>query len=82
MGNERKAKYVGKCYDKNGYAVHLFYSYRGKTYMITDERNGYSETLATKHHNEQRRIDEALDFKGKATEDAQIGFDLFFESCK
>lgn len=80
---DRKAEYIGKCRDKNGYAVHLFYRYRGVEYMITDEHNGYSETMATKHKNAQDRIDEALDFKSKATEDAQIGFDLamnYFET--
>ena len=79
MSKKYPAEFIGKSYDKNGYAVHLFYRYRGHEYMITDERNGYSETLATKHRNEQRRIDEALDWKSNSTEDAQKGFDLFFD---
>lgn len=54
---DRKAKFTGKCYDKNGYAVHLFYEYRGREYMITDERSGYSEDMETQHKAEQRRID-------------------------
>lgn len=54
---ERKAKFIGKCYDKNGYAVHLFYEYRGREYMITDCHNGYSEDMATQHRAEQQRID-------------------------
>ena len=60
-----KAKYIGKCRDRNGYAVHLFYSYRGYEYMITDEHNGYSESLAEKHKYEQKRIDEAIAEKEK-----------------
>ncbi len=60
-GEGMKAKYIGKCRDKNGYAVHLFYEYRGREYMITDEHNGYSETTAEKHRCEQKRIDALLE---------------------
>ena len=52
------AKYLGKTLDDNGYAVHLFYEYRGHEYMVTDEHNGYSETMRTKHLWEQQRIDD------------------------
>ena len=55
-----KATYKGKCKDKNGYAVHLFYEYRGYEYMITDEHNGYSESMYTKHKIEQERIDKLI----------------------
>ena len=55
-----KATYKGKCKDKNGYAVHLFYEYRGHEYMITDEHNGYSESMYTKHKIEQERIDKLI----------------------
>ena len=55
-----KATYKGKCKDKNGYAVHLFYEYRGYEYMITDEYNGYSESMYTKHKIEQERIDKLI----------------------
>lgn len=55
-----KAIYKGKCKDKNGYAVHLFYEYRGYEYMITDEHNGYSESMYTKHKIEQERIDKLI----------------------
>lgn len=74
------AEFIGKVRDKNGYAVHLFYRYRGKEYMITDEHNGYSETMATKHKNEQDRIDSCLDnpHPTHSTEDAQVGFDKFW----
>lgn len=49
----KKAIYKGKVRDRNGYAVHLFYEYRGREYMITDENNGYSEPLWVKHKYEQ-----------------------------
>lgn len=55
-----KAKFVDRVRDKNGYAVHLFYQYRGHGYMITAENNGYSETLREKHEQEQKRIDNAI----------------------
>lgn len=58
------AIYKGKCRDKNGYAVHLFYEYREHEYMITDEHNGYSETMKTKHRMEQERIDKLIDESG------------------
>ena len=54
------AKYLGKTLDDNGYAVHLFYEYRGHEYMITDEHNGYSETVRSKHLWEQQRIDNMI----------------------
>lgn len=54
------AKYLGKTLDDNGYAVHLFYEYRGHEYMITDEHNGYSETVRGKHLWEQQRIDNMI----------------------
>lgn len=82
---ERKAKFTGKCYDKNGYAVHLFYEYRGREYMITDERNGYSEPLWVKHKNEQDRIDKIIEMENKPRkpykyeDTAEAGFELFWE---
>lgn len=78
-----KAKYIGKYRDKYGYAVHLFYEYRGKEYMITDEHNGYSESLAEQHRKEQTRIDRELnnpvDTEIISTNDAEEGFNIFFE---
>lgn len=56
-----KAEYIGKVRDKNGYAVHLFYKYRGREYMVTDEHNGYSEPMWVKHKNEQERIDRIIE---------------------
>lgn len=84
-----KAIYKGKVRDKNGYAVHLFYEYRGYEYMITDENNGYSEPLWVKHKNEQSRIDSIIEFDKRQSGkkwtyegSAQEGFDIFMEYCE
>lgn len=80
-----KAKYIGKVRDRNGYAVHLFYEYRGREYMITDEHNGYSEPMWVKHKNEQERIDREIEELKKPVQEwkyegsGQEGFDLFWE---
>lgn len=76
-----RAKYKGKVRDKNGYAVHLFYEYRGCEYMITDEHNGYSETMREKHIEAQKEIDRHL---LQETEDATgiskcFNFDEIFQ---
>lgn len=79
-----KAKYLGKVYSRNGYAVHLEYEYRGHRYFVTDEHNGYSEAMSEKHRHEQDRIDREIEsvqpvqewtYKGSAQE----GFDLFWD---
>lgn len=73
------AKYLGKTLDDNGYAVHLFYEYKGHEYMITDEHNGYSETMRTKHLWEQQRIDDMIAEEEKRKnrlEDSKQGFTL------
>ena len=62
---KERAVYKGKVRDRNGYAVHLFYEYRGREYMITDEHNGYSQTIAEKHREEQARIDEYIEQRSK-----------------
>lgn len=81
-----KAKFIGKIRDKNGYAVHLFYEYRGHEYMITDEHNGYSEPLYVKHKNEQERIDCLIKLEQEQKKQtysyensAEYGFDLFWQ---
>ena len=80
-----KAKFTGKVRDRNGYAVHLFYEYRGHEYMVTDEHNGYSEPMWVKHKNEQERIDREIEESKKSIQEwkyegsAQEGFDLFWE---
>lgn len=82
-----KATFKGKCFDRNGYAVHLFYEYRGREYMVTDEHNGYSEPMWVKHRNEQERIDREIEEEKKPKREvkledtAQYGFDLFWEYC-
>lgn len=73
------AKYLGKTLDDNGYAVHLFYEYKGHEYMITDEHNGYSETMRTKHLWEQQRIDDMIAEEEKRktlSEENKQGFTL------
>lgn len=55
-----KAVYKGKYKEKYSDAVNLFYEYRGHEYMITDEHNGYSETMQEKHRLEQGRIDREI----------------------
>lgn len=71
-----KAKFVGKVRDKNGYAVHLFYKYRGREYMITDEHNGYSQTMAEKHREEQMRIDKEIEMANNTESREEGHFDL------
>lgn len=78
-----KAKYIGKYRDKDGYAVHLFYEYQGKEYIVTDSHNGYMESLKEQHEKEQARIDRELDnpvdTEVVSTNDAEEGFKMFFE---
>lgn len=80
-----KATFKGKVYDRNGYAVHLLYEYRGREYFVSDEHNGYSEPMWVKHKNEQDRIDREIEEAAKPQkpvryeETAQYGFDLFWD---
>lgn len=80
-----KATFKGKVKDRNGYAVHLFYEYRGHEYMVTDEHNGYSEPMWVKHRNEQERIDREIEEAAKPQkpyryeDTAEYGFNLFWE---
>lgn len=79
-----KAKFIGKTRDRNGYAVHLFYEYRGREYMVTDEHNGYSEPMWVKHRKEQERIDREIEDEkkpqreAKPEDTAEYGFNLFW----
>ena len=83
-----RARYLGKCFDRNGYAVHMFYEYRGREYMITDERNGYSEPLWVKHKNEQERIDKIIEMENRPKKEcryedtAEAGFELFWQAVE
>lgn len=82
-----RATFKGKVRDRYGYAVHLFYEYRGYEYMVTDEHNGYSEPMWLKHKIEQDRIDQMIERKNNQKaennsnpeDDAQVGFDLFWD---
>lgn len=56
-----EAEYVGMAYDRNGYDLHLFYTYRGHEYVITKYRHETNETLKTQHQREQQRIDKIVD---------------------
>lgn len=80
-----KAKYIGKTRDRYTRAVHLVYEYRGREYIVTDEHNGYSGTLAEQHRREQERIDIELarpeheeETNGEPN-DAETGFDIFWK---
>lgn len=72
-----KAQYKGKSKDRNGYAVHLFYEYRGHEYMITDEHNGYSEPMYIKHKNEQARIDAMIEDENKPPTNGSDAWEAF-----
>ena len=76
-----RAIYKGKVRDGNGYAVHLFYEYRGHEYIITDEHNGYSETMREKHLYEQIRIDReiAVEQARRSIRQAEFDMDEIFE---
>lgn len=80
-----KARFTGKVRDKNGYAVHLLYEYRGHEYMVTDEHNGYSEPMWVKHNREQERIDRAIENAKKPEQPvkyedtAEYGFNLLWD---
>lgn len=85
MALTAKAIFKGKVRDENGYAVHLFYEYRGYEYMVTDGHNGYSEPMREKHRYEQERIDRLIESKKeektewKYEDSAEEGFDTFWE---
>ena len=73
-----KAKYLGRCKHKYDDAIDLFYEYRGKEYMITDEYNGYFETMKEKHHREQERIDKELDEKENISNSEFFDFSILY----
>lgn len=79
-----KAEYIGMYRHKFDTGVDLFYRYRGKEYVITDEHNGYSEPMWVKHKNEQARIDRELDTPPSKSSGctAQEGFDMFWHYCE
>jgi hypothetical protein len=58
---KREAIFIGRSKDKyDPYKTFLFYLYRGEEYMVIDYKNGYSESLALQHWQEQKRIDEMI----------------------
>lgn len=71
-------KYYGTGYDRH--MVYLEYEYRGKRYTVSENRAKGNEPLAWQHKSEQALIDRQLDTKCTSTENAQVGFDLFYES--
>ena len=81
----KKAEYIGKYRDKFSDAVYLIYKYRGHEYMIADQKNGYSVTLATQHKAEQDRIDAIIKAENapkkpyKYEDSAEYGFNIFWD---
>ena len=83
------ATFKRKSYEENfggkGYKVNLFYEYRGHEYMITDERNGYSEPMWAKHRYEQERIDKIIaleEAQEKRIAEGKKPRDAFEEVCE
>ena len=87
--NMKKAKLIGKIYDRYGKFVDLEYEYRGKTYFVRNHFSGNAmdEQLWMQHKKAQKAIDNELDnsmvdsnhtwsYEGSADE----GFDLFWNS--
>ena len=74
-----KAEYIGKQYHKHDNGVDLFYKYRGHEYFVTDERNGYSESMKTKHEYEQGRIDMMIEEQNKDHKEGTFDLDDVFE---
>ena len=70
---KRVAIFIGKSTDKyDPYKTFLFYLYRGEEYMVVDYKNGYSESLAIQHWQEQKRIDEMLSRRNEPIREADI----------
>lgn len=77
-----KAKFVEKWFDTVNKKFVLVYEYRGCKYEVIDHSWNGGEPLSWQHNNEQARIDDMLDRKTNENfiaEDAQVGFDLFWE---
>lgn len=73
-----KAKYL-RTYIFQG-RKHLEYEYRERKYSVCADWN--AEPIAWQHKSEQDLIDRQLDTKCVATENAQVGFDFFYESLE
>lgn len=79
----KKATFIGKTYgtgfDRD--SVYLEYEYRGHRYEVYENRRKGNEPLSWQHRNAQAEIDQAIELEGKikSTEDAMVGFNLFWE---
>lgn len=79
-----KRKYCGKGFDRD--SVYLIYEYRGKEYIVYENRAKGNEPLAWQHKNEQARIDKEIEEENKSKKEAryedtaEYGFNLFWES--
>lgn len=80
-----KAKFIAYAgYDKyDKYHSPIYeYEYKGYRYFVADFRNGYTETMATQHHNEQDRIDKIIKNKNmpkkEVEETSEDALDFFF----
>ena len=73
-----KAKFIRAYWFQN--RKYLEYEYRGQKYSVLADWN--AEPLSWQHRSEQDLIDMRLDTKCVATENAQAGFDLFWESLE
>lgn len=77
-----KREFIGKTFYRqfNETIVELRYKYRGMEYSVCENLNKGNEPLAWQHKSEQARIDRILDApKSNATENAQVGFDKFWD---
>ena len=80
-----KAKYIG-CVQNGWEHTDLHYEYRGYTYIVTKDNNGYmGKSLRQQHLEEQQKIDEYINHKDdpipewKYEGSAQEAFDEFWE---
>ncbi len=85
-----KARYIGSTRDRNPREAwkhtELWYEYRGHTYCVEKDNNGYmGAPLRVQHEEEQRKIDELIAHENdprpvqKYEGSAQEGFDMFWE---
>ena len=74
-----KARLIRKRYIKKGYAIELFYEYRGKEYMLTVYNNGYmQESLYKQHAEEQLKIDKIIENENKPIKQGTFDIDEIF----
>lgn len=74
----KKAKYLRAYIFQN--SRYLEYEYRGEKYSVCAEWN--AEPLMWQHKSEQDLIDNRLDTITKSTENADVGFELFWKSVE